>query len=832
MRAPLRGTAPRARGTAPGARQAIVTTVIVIAIGLVAAACGGTGRGAAPTTTTAPGGRSATVTPPPGYQWSRLADIPVLGGGPSSTIAAVLPPTQPNGPWLVAGSRTTLAGDVTATSWTSPDAVHWTSSSLGPVGVDSQIRAATQWGSRQLAVGAIGTGAAQRAAVWLSAGPGQPLLPVNDETAFSAPTPTTPPAGDAAGAGAVMDHVATGALGIFASGTVAGLPAMWYSSDGSRWTRLTGAEKVIDAAQEPSINALLVAANGVWAVGSVHNGNQTNAAVWTSTDGIHWYRVLSAQNTFAADGNRVINAIAALGTGFVAVGGVQTGSAWMPASWISPDGVSWSQASEAFPSAPRPTTDDVGTTVNAVTDDLGVGLVAVGGSPAAQRVWTSTDGRSWSEMALPTNAADATDWHLGLVAAFGATTVLIDNTVGAPRLLVDDNGAWKEVTAAPAAFGVPAPQATPSSLISDNGTLYLAVNLHTRSQVLGHSTSNAEVLSSTAGTTWNTDSQSGVFAGQQIRSLLAVQTGLLAAGNTVTASGAVGGAAVWSSPDGIDWTAVTAASGVFGGGPAGPATANALARVGSTVVAVGQAGAGPPAADGQPLTTGAATWVNQDGTWSPAAPLATQPSLATEIPSGACAGPASVVAVGASLGGSPGSRAAAWSSPSGSSWQAAAISPTPAGGAGEGMAGCLTTGNGYLGYGTSPGTSGTADPALWQSQDGTTWTRRAVTAFTGSDGGTISDLALRGTTWLAASGGPLPGAGTATPTATTASCTARLWHSSDAGTTWNSLDTTGAPWTASLDATANLVDFATTNPIVAGTADGQLAIWEGRTTTG
>lgn len=633
-----------------------------------------------------------------------------------------------------------------------------------------------------------------------------------------------------------MDDVAAGALGIFAAGTVNGQLAVWYSSNGANWTRLAGAERVIDGASRPQINDLLVAANGVWAVGSVGNGTHTNAAVWNSTDGIHWSRVMASQSTFAADGDRVINAVAPLGTGFVAVGGVRTGAAWLPASWISPDGVSWSQASESFPSAPRDMTDTTGTTVTAVTDDLGVGLVAVGGSPSAQRVWTSLNGQSWSETPLPANAASAPGWHLGVVAASGTTTVVADDTVGEPRLLVNSDGSWREVTADPRPFGVPAAQAEPASLISDGGVMYLAVNIRSPGHVLGTDQWSAAVLSSTDGGSWQVDAQGGVFTGFQINSLLAVQTGLLAAGSSVPAAGKASQPALWSSSDGLDWRRVpvgASAKGASSTGHSGGASPtgstsgsiDALARLGSTVVALGQAGSGPPTPAGTPLATLAAAWGESGGSWHALGRVDRQPAVNPETVGGACAGPESAVGVGASVSGSGGTAAAAWVTTGPNQWRTATVSPASAAGAQEEMTGCLSTGNGYLAYGSSSGAGGSADPAVWRSQNGATWTRQAVVAFAGSGAGAIRDLALQGTTWLATSGANPPWV---VPTAPTAASTAELWESTDAGATWTALDTTAPPWSAAVDVTADLVGFTDSDPVVVGTADGQLAIWQGQ----
>ena len=827
---------------------------------MTVAACGG----ASPRKATAPGdgapgsngstgGHASTTTSSPPYVWARSTD-PTLSipAGPSSTIADLLAPSAPGAPWLAVGARTAAAtapaqDTSTATVWSSADGVKWASTPLSGRTVDTQARAAAQLGTSTVVVGSAGTGVEQRAAVWISSGPGLPFRAIPNGAAFApnpAPGSARPGTGPGAavpnaGAGAVMDHIASGALGVFVSGTVDGRAAMWYSTDGTRWTRLAGAETVIDRADQPTINSLLVAPNGVWAAGTVVDGTDEDAAVWTSTDGIHWSRVNSATRSFGGNGDHVIDALTTLGNGFVAVGAVRTGAQWMPASWISPDGVSWSQASESFPVRPVLAIDDAGTTVNAVAETTtGTGLVAVGGSPSAQRVWTSTDGLSWTEVPLPAGAAGATDWHLGLVATDGTTTVLADDTLGRPRLLTDVNGGWHEVTATPAAFGSPMPEVTPSSLVSDGDELYLAVNVRTFSQALGHDASSVVVVSSPDGSTWSVDADGGPFAGHQVHALLPIQGGLAAAGGQATTPGGSSAATIWTSTSGQPWKTVPVTPPTFGGGRFPSETARALARVGLVLVAIGQgggAGAGPdtlgtsgvpgPSADGPPDQ--AVAWVSANGgPWQATGPLDTTPGLGTETPEGACAGPQSVVAVGTSQNGSPGHQAMAWSSPSGQTWQSASISPAATPGEQERMAGCLTTGNGFLAYGASAGPQGSTDPALWQSTDGTQWSRQNVTAFNGTDAGAITDLALRGTTWLAVSG-----ASVVDPIGSSAASTVGLWRSGDAGLTWQQLDTSSAPWVGALDSEVTQVGFLGTSAVVVGKVDGRLALWVGTPAT-
>lgn len=818
--------------TGHGGRRRLAA--LAAGVSLLAAACGGTAhQQAAPPTT-----QQTLVTATPSYQWSRVSSPALDIGGGSSTIADVLAPVAAGQQWIAVGARPAPAaspsgapaggGSPTATVWTSPDAIHWTATDLPVIGGEaaagaggqlspsappvSQARSVARLGSTVIVVGSSGVGAAQRAAVWISRGPGRPwqAVPGGIGSVFSA-TPLAQVSGTAtspgSGAGAVMDHVATGAIGAFAVGTIRGATAMWYSSDATKWTRLTSAEKVIDSSDQPHINALLVAANGVWAAGSVVQGTDTEAAVWRSTDGIHWSRITSATRSFTGNGDHVINALAPLGSGFVAVGAVRSGARWLPASWISPDGVSWSGASSAFPLSPPGGGGRGGTEANAVATVQGA-IYAVGGSSSTQRLWKSTDGLSWKEVPLPPGAATSTGLRLGLVAARGGTTVIADDDVGQPRLLTDKRGSWTEVSADPAVFGAPAPVATPTSLVASGGRLYLSVDVRIPGQALGHSTSSAAVLSSPNGTDWTLDSRGGPLSGHQIRSLMAVPGGLEAVGG---ASGA-GSAAMWSSSNGKTWVAASGASSTIFGGSNDPALARAVTRVGSTLVATGNKGS----------TAVAWTSPGQGSPWQPPAALDANQALATETPLAACAGPQAVVAVGRADVGAPGSQAEAWISTDGQTWKPATVTPAATPGEQETMTGCLTTGNAFMAYGAAAGPKGTLDPAVWQSTDGTSWTRQPVAAFTGQGDGPITDLALRGTTWLAVSGGDA-----AQAEADRASSTITIWRSQDAGRTWQQLHTSSAPWDSGLYSSSELVGFAGGEAVVVGQVDGGLAVWAG-----
>ena len=303
--------------------------------------------------TTATTATAASLQP---YTWERDRSPALdLGGGATSTLSAVVAPGA-SGDWLIAGTQFKAGGPAVATVWTSPNAVRWSKTALPtPVAEGSaSANAATDWGSREVVVGSAGTGPSMRASVWLSENPGQPFLPIPDNPVFDAPT-----SGSLQG-GAVMDTVAAGALGLFAGGTINGRATVWYSTNGEQWQELNGANSVINHDRGAVVNDILSTPNGVFAAGSSVNRGRLSAALWYSSDGIHWSTVRSAVSTFFGNGDHVITSILDIGendnalgspgpTGLLAVGGVRVGPNWQPASWISPNGFSWSQTSESFP---------------------------------------------------------------------------------------------------------------------------------------------------------------------------------------------------------------------------------------------------------------------------------------------------------------------------------------------------------------------------------------------------------------------------------------------------------------------------------------------------
>jgi hypothetical protein len=807
------------------------------------------------TTTVAP----ATTEP---YNWQRdQSEVIAFGGGSTSTLSAVVAPSA-GGAWLIAGTQLSATGAASATVWTSPNAVTWSKTSLpAPPGVTSAADAATNWGSREVVVGSIGGGAATRAAVWVSQNRGQHFVAVPDSTVFDGPAAGT--AGTQSGV--VMDTVTAGALGLFAAGTVNGEAAVWYSTGGQSWQLLSGAESAINQQPGAVVNDIVSTGAGVFAGGSYGDGNQLVAGLWYSSDGIHWSAVRSPVNAPSGVGDHVVTSLVGTGeagisvpgaptpSGLLAVGAVRVGSTWQPASWISPNGLSWSQTSESFPLDTEPPSSPGAIAYQAA--GAPGHLFAVGGSPARQRLWESSNGLAWTEVPLPKAATDDSAWHLGLVAAAGRVAVLADNIPGQPYVLVRRDGAWSEPTA-DAMFGTPLSTAVPTSLVDDNGTLVMSVELSDPGAHLGVGASSVAVLTSSDGTSWRTVT-THAFDDSTVNQLLPVTAGLLAVGSAPL-SGAYGaGAGTWTGAfaslslnGGATWPREPISPGTLGGAagggaaaaaaaagsavqpaltaPAGgPLVATAAGRLGNSDYVVGEAGAE------------AVGWYSPDGTaWEAPQPLDTSPQLGTERPLATCWTGNSAVVVGTVTSTGRGSQPDAWVSSDGSSWTNATFSPSPPTGSTTTVDGCLSTGNGFIAFGGTTGNGSVEQPILWSSSDGTVW-QQVSASFTGLGGGgpagpesaPLDGIAVGTTTWLGLSGdGQLPSQRWPARVGGLAGAhftAAGLWSSDNAGNTWQQLDTAVAPFEGSMYAQADAAAYVGQHPVVAGTVDGKLAIWVG-----
>ena len=673
---------------------------------------------AATTTTTTTPPRTDVADP---YSWT-LDAIPHLGGGVGATLSAVLAPGASNS-WIVAGTRIAGSGATTATVWTSPDGNSWTAANLSstgtPTGAPSGVAsstaayAASQWRDTTVIVGSLTTASGSRATAWVSDGLGQPYRPAEIQSS---------------GADSQMHMVTAGPLGLFAIGTVDGSFAMWSSTDGAVWTESLAAEKTIDASPSAQVNSLLAEGDSVYAAGSVRDGTSTDAAVWSSSDGIAWKQVINNRPAFSgAGGDRVIESLAPLQTGLVAVGAQRVGDRYEPASWISPDGVSWSSPSSDF--SPRPGQavdrgdDAVARSVSSCLSPSGsTALISVGGTGQSQRVWRSTDGIHWDAVALPAGAAASAGWRATVVATGVDSALVGDSDWGQPHLLTLTGTEWTEPSVDPKTFGPVQPFADATSTTTSGAEIIIAVDVTQDPQALGGSAAvahysvipeSASPAGETSGEGATSTAVSATRSPAQVpagtTSVTRWDSGWLAVGSTPS-----GSAVAWISTDGLTWTADTLLAAAAGqvAVPLGACSNSSVA------VAVG-------------TSIPAGVLIQRSGSRGVSASAPT-----TSIPASAF---------------TP-RRAVAWSGPSAKTMRTATLTSVAGGPGDEGMVGCVSQSSGFVAFGATSTASGGLVPAIWRSPRGRSWIRQPSNGFTGDSTGALDSLAVHGATSLAVAG--------------------------------------------------------------------------------
>ena len=289
------------------------------------------------------------------------------------------------------------------------------------------------------------------------------------------------------------------AVGVDSSGVDADA-AIWVSTDGESWTRLVG--NGFGGTGSEGINDLAIGPNAMVAVGSDESEDDiSDAAVWYSTDGLTWERV--SVEALSDSGPEEMLTVIPSGTGFVAAGFVIAGAEADAAVWSSPDGISWTRVHD-------PRFAEAGTQRIYSLAETPHGLIA-GGTNYSRidfgvynldaRVWISTDGIKWDKV-------DA--------ASFGGP-------------------GWQYISAV---------VATPTGLIAAGGYILGQPGLH----------NDAAVWTSDDGVTWErvVAPALGGSGAQHISALVLDLEGVVAVGYDTTAGG-YRLPAVWTSPDGLIW---------------------------------------------------------------------------------------------------------------------------------------------------------------------------------------------------------------------------------------------------------------------------------------
>jgi hypothetical protein len=166
--------------------------------------------------------------------------------------------------------------------------------------------------------------------------------------------------------------------------------AMWSSSDGRAWKRLTMPKAFTTGA----VQTIAGGPAGYIALGTKNDAGAP--AIWTSRAGANWTsRPLPTVST----GTLVIDGVASFAGGFLVVGAVIGeggcgGPAHIhPAIWESADASSWTRVS--LPGAM--TSANTSLAVRRFGDQLLA--IQTTGDAVTARAWTSTDGRTWTRVA-------------------------------------------------------------------------------------------------------------------------------------------------------------------------------------------------------------------------------------------------------------------------------------------------------------------------------------------------------------------------------------------------------------------------------------------------
>ncbi len=830
---------PRSLGEVRPSRLSTLASVLVI--GALLASCS-SGHGSASPASTVPNIPDiATTLPVPGtpskvaspFEWQRSSSPSLaIGGGRSSTLAALIPP-EPGGNWHIYGTETTASGTQTPTVWSSPDGLTWTSRPLDGSTLAGAVGSAAFYNGETVVVGSVGSGTSEHAAVWLSAAPGAP---------FNAVT-VTAPIGPSE-----LSTVTAGSLGFFATGTENGSFAMWSSVSGQQWTLNSGADQAVGTIPGAHVNTLVSIGTTLYAGGSIPDGPTTQAAIWSTQDGLNWNLIGRGSRAFASEGDEEIFSIATLTRGLVAVGAVNFGSGWLPASWISPNGISWSPPSTDFPStssaSPSRYGPSGGMTVFDVTQVTGStgedSLVATGGGPSGQGVWRSTDGLHWTSVSLPAQDASLGDWRATAVGATYSTTVIVDTLPGQPYVLSSTLKGWTQPSSNPAVFGPVTPTAAPLALLKVGGQLVLDTDDVQLPQSIGPATVSQQTLTSSDATTWSAQSPTSPYP-QSLPATNAVAfhsaTGWVALG-----TGPSGLAQTWTSPTGTSWH-LNGLLDSAGGGSATPtinavcsSTPPASASRAATSTTVNSSTTTPEATSTVPATGGSAPGVLP----------------AVEVAVGSAPQPSQPTAHSSIL--TPGTQASIWYSTNGADWTKSTVSPPPAQGGTETVTGCADIEGSFVAFGTSTSASGGPVPAVWTSANGVDWSRSAVEGFVAGSPSPIIAMAGNGSYRLAVANpdpaaspnppGPTSssaGVGPAASTPTDAGLGsplalepsgAGLWASTNSGRSWELLPTYAGLWSDMQATQLDSVAFQTAKAVVVGTVAGELAVWVGSLAAG
>ncbi len=356
--------------------------VAALVLALVASGCTGGAR---------PGAAGTAAAVRSGPSWAAV-DLPTSGTGrPVVRDVAACP-----GHWYAAGGYATADGGTRPGLWTSVDTRAWSEVPLAPVsayGPTQLLMSVACDGAAVVAVGSTSGGVHGNARVstWAGSAGGRLTEQAAPFELFGGP--------DAIGVGKLAATLpgATGFLivGAWRDANGQAGAAVWASGVDGHTFRLVNADPELESDARGATEAHdgVARPGGFTLVGSVGTpGSRLSArdpAVWTSTDGLTWRRApvpAAAENeelqrVLADQGGEL--ALGVRGDGFGAWRGSATGDGWRAAGRFG-----------SFEGSGLPA-------VTGLASGPAGDAYAVVGDGSRYRLWSSTDGASWTERALP-----------------------------------------------------------------------------------------------------------------------------------------------------------------------------------------------------------------------------------------------------------------------------------------------------------------------------------------------------------------------------------------------------------------------------------------------
>lgn len=277
---------------------------------------------------------AAVWTSSDGVNWSRVAhDEAVLGGeGPQRMLSVT---ASGQGVVAVGAGSNGSDGPVDGMVWTSPDGLEWSrvphdEAVFGGDGVE-EILSVAAGGPGFVAVGTELP--PSDAVVWVSPD-GFSWSRISDDLGVMSGDGNQSSWGVASGPRLLVNVGRDEFAGTWGA-------AVWTSPDGVAWSRVPDDESVLGA--RDVLISVIAGGPGFVAVGAYDADSDRDAAVWVSSDGVTWSRIAHDADVFGGAGIQSMAAAASGATGFVAVGWDESGGFSDAAAWTSPDGVRWSR---------------------------------------------------------------------------------------------------------------------------------------------------------------------------------------------------------------------------------------------------------------------------------------------------------------------------------------------------------------------------------------------------------------------------------------------------------------------------------------------------------